>query len=379
VENKNGLFQTSLLFVVIFLLAACQTWGTTKQNTGTSASITPILSLGSQACPASVQTPTYWDSIIPTQPNVSMVESVTCAYLKGTPDLQALITVRYASTGRVLDAYVYDNLTAANPTQIFKLPNLYEGEAKLSNYNTIITSEVDQNSSANANLPNAEQVPDLFREFKWSDGAGTLVQIAFPGIFPDLTRYQAESDQQQVKQGYQTWKLSATAIAQAFGASLLHWNPNATLISGGGSHDAQAVVSLQNTTATSNILQISMSHLEGNTNGGIWIITAITTNGLSITAPQTADLIHSPVTVTGTSNALAGTIGPLTILDHLYTPLGHTTTQSLTTNGPTAFSTSIIYKPTFQSGAEEGLVMLSERNKAGGPTTGVVIVKVLIQ
>src|SRR5258705_3473346 len=40
-----------------------------------------------------------------------------------------------------------------------------------------------------------DALPIFFREFKWSGGANTFVQVTFPGIFPDLTRYQAEADQ----------------------------------------------------------------------------------------------------------------------------------------------------------------------------------------
>ena len=53
-----------------------------------------------------------------------------------------------------------------------------------------------------------------------------LAQTVFPGIFPDLTRYQAEADQASVNQGHQPWKLSATMVAGALAASLLNWSPN---------------------------------------------------------------------------------------------------------------------------------------------------------
>src|SRR5207245_2110476 len=99
----------------------------TSQGTSTVTSVTstpvPGIGLGAQACPLSVKDSGHWDSIIPTQPGVSKVESVTCGYLKGVASLQALVTVRYSGTGAILDGYVYDNLTAASPSQIFKLQN----------------------------------------------------------------------------------------------------------------------------------------------------------------------------------------------------------------------------------------------------------------
>jgi hypothetical protein len=292
-----------------------------------------------------------------------------------------LVTVLYQGTGRILDVYVFANITASTPLQMFKLQGLYKGDARISIYNTLLTAEVDQHSGLNNNKSNAEMVPDLFREFKWSDGASTLVQVSFPGIFPDLTRYQAEADQGQVNQGHQPWKLSAPMTAQAFGASLLHWNPNAlaTVTSGGGVHDVQAAVSLKNTSPGSSVLALTMARLEGNVNGGIWMVIAVAARSLSIKQPQDASTIHSGVTVTGTGSAFEGVIGRVTVLDHLYTDIGHAQAHGAVGTGMTTFTTSVTSQPTFKTGAQEGLIMLASENIAAGGIAGAVIVKVLIQ
>lgn len=391
---KQLLLKISVLFALGFLLAACAgnsgNTGVVSNTTpaptarGTTApgvTPTPAIGLGAQNCPDAVKDPGHWDALIPTQANVSKVENVACGYLKGTPTLQALVTVRYQGTGSILDVYVYDKLDGATPTQIFKLLNLYKGDAKISGYNTVLTAEVDQASSANANKADAGLSQDLDREFKWSDGAGTLVQVVFPGIYPDLTRYQAEADQHEVNQGNQPWKLNATKTAQAFGAALLQWNPNApaSVVSGGGPNDVQVVVSLKNSTAAGKAIKLTMARLEGNTNGGIWIIIAVETDNMSITQPQFASQLQSPTTITGTGSAFEGVIGTVTILDHLYTALGHETVHGATGNGQTTFSTNVNYQSTFKTGAEEGLVMVTAENNAGGPPAAVVIVKVLLQ
>lgn len=393
---KQLLLKTSILVGLVLLLAACTggnspngtgsnatptTQSQVTATTGVAATSTPSIGLGSQHCPAAVSSPAHWNALIPTQANVTEVVRVLCGNLKGTPTLQALVTVLHDGTGAIVDAYVYDNLTSATPTQIFKVLNLYKGDAKISGYNTVITAEVDLNSSVNVNKPGVALNQDLTREFKWSDGAGTLVQIIFSGIFPDLTRYQAEADQVQVNQGQQSWKLSATTTAQNFGARLLTWDSNApaTIVSGGGQGDAQAVVKLKNTTAGSQEITLTMSRLEGNTNGGIWIITAVAADGMSITQPQSASLLSTPATVTGMGNAFEGVVGPVTILDHLYADIGHVSAHGAAGNGNTTFSASVSYKTTFKGGAEEGLVMLAAANNASGGIGAVVMVKVLIQ
>jgi hypothetical protein len=394
---KRLLFQAGALGGLIVLLSACAGAGANQGLAHTpsvapphsgaatarpTVSATPGIGLGSQVCPILIKDPTYWDPIIPTQSGVSQVKSVTCGYLKGISTLQALVTVLYSGTGARLDVYVYDNLNGAAPAQIFKLQNLLMGAAKISGYNTVETAEVDQASSQNVNRNSAAWTPDLFREFKWFDGVGTLEQVAFSGIFPDLTRYQAEADQAQVNQGHQPWKLSPTQTAQAFGASLLQWDPNATatLVSGGGAGDTQAVVSLKNTAKPAdNGVTLNLARLEGNTNGGIWIVTDVASTGLSITQPQSGTIIHNTTTVTGTGSAFESVIGPVTVLDHLYTDIGRATAHGATGNGATTFKTTVTAQPTFKNGAQEGLVMLTLTSNANGGVAGAVIVKVLIQ
>jgi hypothetical protein len=337
-------------------------------------SATPSILLGPQPCPASVKDPAHWDSIIPTQANVTMVDTVTCGNLIGKPTLQALVTVLHAGTGMTLDAYVYDDINAPTPVQLFKLLGLYKGDAKISNYNTIITAEVDPNSSINTGKPNALLQPDLFREL----ATGTFAPVSFPGFFPDLTRYQAEVDQASVNQGQNAWELDPLQVASHFvgNSQLLNWtNFTPTLVSGGGSNDQQAVVSVKNGSPAG--VTLTMQRLEGNTNGGIWEITGVATGGMSISAPQSRDTLTTPVTVSGSGTAFEGVIGPVIILDHTYTAIGRATAMG-TGNGPTTFSVSVSYTSTFKTGMQDGILALYATNNANGGYAGAVMLKELL-
>ncbi len=127
--------------------------------------------------------------------------SVSCANLKGDTSLQALVTVFYHGSNTVQDVYVYDHITDAQPVQLFKLQGLTSGDAGISDYSTVMTAEVDQNSSLNKGKSSDQWQQDLFREFAWNNGQKAFAQVAFPGIFPDLTRWQAEADQRDVSTG----------------------------------------------------------------------------------------------------------------------------------------------------------------------------------
>ncbi len=351
---------------------------TTSSGGAAATDVTPTMppQSGTQPCPAVISEPSHWDPIVNTESGVNAVTSVTCASLTGNDSLQALVVSVYAGTGQSADIYVFNNITSPTPNQIFKLHNLYKGSAKISAYNTLLTAEVDQGSSLNAASQSAAGYQqDLFREFAWSNGAGTLVPVSFPGMFPNLTRYEAENDQQLVNQG-KLPLLSATQVASKLATKLLNWpsSTQTTIVSGGNQHDKDAVVTVKNI----GTIKVTMSRLEGNTNNGIWEATAVTTDGLSITLPQNRDLLNGTTTVTGSGNAFEGVIGKVKVLDHLYTSIGTTDAKGAGGNGNTTFSTSISYNVSFKGGAQEGLLVLYNYSNADGTISGAVMLKELL-
>ena len=398
IQHSKSLFITIVLvFILALLLISCSgnsnngssSTSTTQAtssggNSGgkTTAIASPGIGLGPRPCPDAVKALAHWDAIIPTQNGVTHVEKVMCGNLIGNATIQALITVRYQGTGQILDVYVYNDITSPSPSQLFKLQSLYKGNAKISVYNTVLTAEVDQNSSINAGKNDTVMTQDLFREFKWSDGAGTLVPVSFPGIFPDLTRYQAENDQAQVNQGQDAWKLNAAQVANHMASDklLLNWpsNTQTVVLSGGGSKDSDAVVTVKNPAPAGNTIKVSLERLEGNTNGGIWEVVSVTAAGMSITLPQSRDILVSPTHVTGTGIAFERVIGTIAVLDHLYTPIGHANVTGAIGNGNTTFSTNVAYNSTFKGGKQEGILVLYAANNAGSSIGAAVIIKELL-
>ena len=158
----------------------------TAPGTDTTPAPAPGVTQGPQNGPSGVNTKAYWDNILGTKGTNSKVESVSFANVMGNPSLQALVTVRHSDANSTLDVYVFNNITSKNPTQIFKLTGLIKGEAKISYYNTIMTAEVNPNSTLNASKNVAQMAPDIYREFKWT--GVSMTQVAFPGIFPVVTR-----------------------------------------------------------------------------------------------------------------------------------------------------------------------------------------------
>ena len=385
------------LLVMLFLipiLAACgagssatpgstPTGSATPKSTATGSANptgTPVVSLGVQPCPGDTGNPAYWQTLIGPKSGPLQVQSVSCAHMTGNASFQALVTGQRSNAGPTLDVYVFNNITSATPTTIFRVLGLVKGAAKISNYSTVMTAQADELSALNAGKPESAMTADLFREFKWSASAGKLVQTVFPGIFPDLTRWQAEDDQAQVNRGHQPWKLSATQVADALVVSLINWSASSptTLLSGGGEHDVSAVVRVRNNLPVSGIILVTLSRLEGNTNGGIWEAISVKVDGMSITSPGPLTVLSNPTSVKGTGIAFEGVIGKVIVLDHLYHSLGQASATGVNGMGPTSFSTSLSYQTTFPAGIQEGVLVLSAPSNANGAIAAAVMQKVLI-
>lgn len=345
--------------------------------------LTPRVALGPQACPPAVASPAYWEPIVKpyTYGGSYKVTQVSCASMVGNPSLQALVNVSRLDDANTLDVFVFTNITATPPAKVFQVMGLVQGNAKVSGYSTVLTAQADELSALNKGKPPSAMTADLFREFKWSEGATTLVQTVFPGMFPDLTRFQAEADQDQVNQGHQPWKLSATQVAIALAASLLAWSPNsqATLLSGGGPHNVGAVVRVKNNIPVGGSITVTFSRLEGNTNGGIWEAISVTASGLSITGPASLAHIVSPLQVSGTGSAFEGVIGKVIVLDHLYNSLGQVGAIGASGMGQTSFSATLSYQSTFPAGIQEGMLILSAPSNANGSIAAEFMEKVLIE
>jgi hypothetical protein len=374
--------------LLILALSACSLDGGGNGNptatpNGGNGHTTPQASgiqLGQQPCPAAVQSAAHWETTVATSAS-QKVEGVLCAYLIGEPTLQAVVKVRSGGTASMLDIAVYTTITGTNPSRIFRLNGLPHGAVKISNYNTLSTAEIDPTPSQQAGAQPTSGQQDLYREFKWSDSAGTLVQVAFTGLYPDLTRYQAEYEQREVNtgQGFQQWRLSAVTTAQNFAEYVLGWIPNAptTVLSGGGTHDARADILLKNASLGSAAIKLSLTRLELNTNGGIWEVTGVATDGMVLTSPQSAQQLTSPVQVRGVNPAFAGKSNSIIIFDHDRTEIGQATITQTSGTGQAALATSLPFSSSFQGEAQEGIIALYAYT-GNHVIAGATMVKVLL-
>lgn len=379
--TTRSLTGFAICCLLLLLLNGCGYNTSTSSTSGqqashqqTAATATPNIPLGEQVCPTTVSAKDYWEAVTGVQREQNSIAKVSCAHLKGDMTLQALVIVQYnGASGGVKDVYVYDQITSPAPTKILELKDLYQGDALISGYNTVLTREVDWNSAENKDQAQDTVQPDLYREFKWATAAGGMLPVAFRGLYPDITRYQAEEDQRKVTTGGQDkWKLNALQVAQHMGSALLQWpdNSKGNIISQNG---VDAVVHL--TGPSGGTLTITLSRLEGRANG-IWLVTNVTSPTLQITKPAALDRLTRNFTISGKGTASKDVIGEVKVLDHLYHEVGSATAQGKG-SGTITFSTNVSYTSTFAKGSEDGIIALFTRN-GSGTITNAVLFKTLL-
>lgn len=376
----------SVFALIVSLQGKPPTPQVTPTPTATQATVTttpgsettPAPTQGVTQVPTPINTPAYWDRVLGTAGTNGKVEGVSFAHILGNSSLQALVTVRHSDANSTLDVYVFDRIASTTPTQLFRLPGLIKGDAKISGYASILAAEVNPNSLLNAGTNVSQMTPDTYREFAWV--RGSMTQVAFPGIFPVTTRYQAEADQARVNAGHDPWKNDATAVAKALEMQFMKWQHTVTakVLKGGGPHDVSATVQVQEApiqTAHPTIV-VTLSRLEGNTHN-MWVAIGVTDSSTltlkNITARQS---IGSPVTLEGTGAAFESQVGQAVIYDQAYTPIGQATVR---VNPDTDnYTTRVSYISSFP-GVQEGMVAVYQDMGGLSSENGTaVIVKVLV-
>ena len=308
----------------------------------------PTITLQVVGCPAlSIN----WDSLVGTHTNVNKVQTVICGYLEGNGLLQALVNVRYYTPDAKLDFYVYDNLSG-NPSQRFKVQGLIDGDTNISPTGTITTAEIGMNSLSSA-------VPDLFKEYKWN--GTTFAQILFPGLYPDITHYQAEKSQalyisQGGASGKESWRTSGIQVADHLASNIFHWQDvTKTVVQ--NTHVDPIIVQITNNGPGGGGFIATLYHLDGDSNNILEITNVSSSNsGVSLTNPAFGSQVTSPISVQGNYVASGSILGRVAIYDNTYVTVGDTgAIHSSLTSGSGSFSVSIPFKLN-EHGVQEGVI-----------------------
>jgi hypothetical protein len=325
--------------------------------------VLPTITLQVIGCPSlSIN----WDSLVGTHANVNKVQKVICGSLQGAGSLDALVDVRYYSPDARLDFSVYTNLTGT-PTRLFGVQGLLNGDVVISSAGTVTTAEVNPMDAIKA-------APDIFKEYQWNGTA--FAQVLFPGMYPDVTRYQADRSQNLVNgeiaalQPGQTqanitdaWRLSPGGVVSRLAKTVFQW--------------VNYTVTLPTHAAQLNVLPITVTNL-GPGSGGVIVtvhhLNEVPTNiyeveqvssidgSVSLSSPAAYAQLTSPVRVIGSSSVTGNIQGQVVFYDDTYVAVaGSGAIHSPVSNGFAQFSDSIGYH--LAPGLQEGIIAFYTTNQ----------------
>jgi hypothetical protein len=401
-QGRQGLLRPGLSSIgalillcslLAMLLSACTSFFATPTQSGTPTSgatsstataiasptarpVLPTITLQVSGCPSlSIN----WDSLVGTHANVNKVQKVICGSLTGVGTLDALVGVRYYSPDARLDYYVYDNL-GGTPSQRFSRQGLLNGDALISSVGTIVTAEINPDDPIKG-------LVDLFKEYQWN--GATFGQVLFPGIYPDVTRYQAEQAQAQVKQELaagQTqatmtdgWRLAPAGGVTRLARNIFHWT--------------NFSVALPLHSALLTVLPITVTNLAAGGGGFIAVVHHLNENPANIfeieqvnsingsaglNSPVAYAHLSSPVSVSGSSQASGSILGQAVLYDDVYTIVGNSgAIHSPASSGYVQFTVSIRYS--LAPGLEEGVVAFFPTAQSNiALSNQAILVKVLL-
>jgi len=386
--HNGSIGMLACLGALVLLLSACNLLGTPSQTGGSGTPVltsitptqvsspTPVPTLPTitlqvvGSCPSSLAN--GWDHVVGTKPGVDKVQKVMCGSLEGSGSLDALVIARYYTPDYKMDFFVYDNLTGT-PNRRFAVQGLVQGDAQISPASTIITSQL---------ISNVPIPPNVFKEYQWNAATSSFAQILFPGLYPDVTHYQAEHAQSAANayaaQGKTPWQDSANSVVNKLAAEIFHWTLTTTKTVTFNRPTSTYIVQETNTGPGGGGFVATLFRLD-NVATNIFEISQITPldTGTRIISPAPGVPLSSPVSVSGTSQASGSVLGEVMIYDDTYTLVGSSgAIPSTASGGYVNFTRSVSYQLN-APGQQEGVIAFLGTNQNNASLSNqVAMVKV---
>jgi hypothetical protein len=334
----------------------------------------PTITLRVVGCPSGLSL--NWDNLVGTKVNVNKVQKVTCGSLEGSGSFEALVNVRYYTPDAKLDYYVYDNLNGT-PSRTFSTRGLLDGDAQISPNGTIMTAEIGPQDTIKAK-------PDVFKEYQWNGSA--FVQIMFPGMYPDMTYYQAVQNQAQLNtelaagNKQDEWRILFFGVPDHLARVIFHWTTIDTRTVRFRSSTGTYIVAVYNLGPGGGGFIASMFHLDNSEANTFEIMQLTSIDGsVLLSAPTTGVQLGNPLTISGSSDANGTILGKAVVYNDNFIDIGESgDIRSPASAGYVNFTKSINYHLN-SSGVQEAAVAFYWTNQNNSNFTNqIVIVKVLL-
>jgi hypothetical protein len=241
----------------------------------------------------------------------------------GDAEPAALVPVTHKGPQHLLDIYVYGCiLQKQHPVllQLFKQQGLLQGIAVITPANTLSISTLDPALTAtNTTGTTGQQTlqQDINREYAWRNGA--FVQIAFPGLYPVISRAEAEALQDQEDQEQNILWADPLKTTVQMAKDLFNWsNTNITVSLLDQNASIAHVLLVQHTPCFK--VFVTLQRLIEPEAGGLWFVTQAQTAGVTLDQSQLQAPITSPAQIQGTMTPTSRET-TITLFDHTLTPI----------------------------------------------------------
>jgi hypothetical protein len=240
-----------------------------------------------------------------------------------------LVQVVDSSPQHLLDVYIYGcsmqrtqvkNAQAQMKpviTLLFKRQGLIQGETSITRANTLSISQEDTSISPDTSILLQPLEQNVYQEYTWRNGAFT--QITFPGLYPALSRTEAEALQDQENNGQALPWNDPQVTAEQMAKDALAWPVN-DLHSTVQDNDGTVAHLLLSRQSPHLEVSVTLKRLIQHNKMGLWFVTAAQTPDIVLNQTGSTLSISSPATLQGRSTLTDGQAN-VTLFDHALTPL----------------------------------------------------------
>jgi hypothetical protein len=307
-------------------------------------------------CDKAIRNANYTQYVSLTKGQSMLAVQFTNELTAGQPS--AMVQVTDTSAQHLLDVYMYGcSMQQHGPllTLLFKQQELVRGTASITQAHTLSIGQLDTTLAANRNgflLPLQENV---YREYIWQDGA--FKQTLFPGLYPVISRSEAEALQEQADYAQDMPWRDLQATAEQMAQDLLKWPTNSLHSIILDTHASTAHILLIQTQPHMEVT-VSLAKLVQTDANGLWFVTGAQTEGITLNQAKTYKTYTTnvpPMTIQGTMREKSDHI-VTTLFDHTITPINVLNTASVHIQPNGNFAGNISYSNPFPN--QPGLLLI---------------------
>lgn len=312
---------------------------------------------------------TDYTQVVHLQPASQQMEAVQFVNQLTNGQPATLVQVMNTDPQSKLDVYIYGcTMQKQNPKldTLFAQHGLIQGTTSISQANTLITGELDTKLPAQDSLLGQPLPQTIYREYAWQNGS--FVQVAFPSLYPVVSRGEAEQLQQQANAGQPMLWSDPLTTTEQMAKDILRWpetNSQDKVLSNDGISAQVLLISQQSHLEVT----VTLARLVQHNNTGLWFVTGAKTAGLTLSQPQTP-FVTSPIIISGTGGLKDGQL-TATVFDHTLTPIATVDNKELNVDASSSYAGALSYANIVPN--QQGLLLVQSLPKDKSKEVGQLL------